>query len=300
MTHDELMNEAIVWLERCDPSAPERVPKVGAVIAVNGEILAADHRGEHEHAEKRALARIAPEHDLSCATVYTTLEPCTDRVRRKEGESCTSRLIRAQVRKVVIGILDPNQGVCGKGLLQLQEHKIEVELFPHVLAQRIRRLNDKFIQSQQGMGIRIASPENGAEIRGRHCQVRGTFINPPGNNVLAITYVAGDWWPQLFPVRVIPESRNEWEVTVNFGIAQPHKVYIVKASELGMELVRYFYKLVVERDQAIKRTAERFGVDPEEARRTISPTFWGFSMATLPKGLDMEDCIVVNVTSLEA
>jgi pyrimidine deaminase RibD-like protein len=298
MMDTELMQLAIAELEKCNPADPEQVPKVGAVIAIDGEVIAANHRGKEDHAEKRALEQIDPGRDLTQATVYTTLEPCTHRVRRKEGESCTDRLVRMQVKKVVIGILDPNQGVCGKGLLQLQAAKIEVELFPHVLAQRIRQLNDKFIQAQQGLGIRITSPENGSAFSGTNCRVTGTFRNPPGDNVIAITYIGGEWWPQLSPVRVIPERENEWEVDVNFGIARPHKVYVVKASELGMELIHFFRKLVLERNQAIVRVASHFRVDPEQVRLVIAPVYWSLAMATLPKGLDMEDCIEIDVTSL--
>ena len=107
MAERELMELAIAELEKCNPADPEGVPKVGAVIAIDDEVVAAAHRGEEDHAEKRALEQIDPGRDLSRATVYTTLEPCTHRVRRKEGESCTDRLVRKQVKKVVIGILDP-------------------------------------------------------------------------------------------------------------------------------------------------------------------------------------------------
>jgi pyrimidine deaminase RibD-like protein len=299
MTDRELMELAIEELEKCNTSDPERVPKVGAVIAIDGEVIVAASRGEEDHAEKRVLEQIDPGRELSRATVYTTLEPCTHRVRRKEGESCTDRLVRKQIKKVVIGILDPNQGVCGKGLLQLQGAKIEVELFPHDLAQRIRQLNDKFIQAQQGLGIRITTPDTGANIRGTYYRVRGTFTNPPGDNVIAITNIGDQWWPQLSPVRVIPESENEWEVDVNVGIACPHKIYIVKASDLGMELINYYRKMVVGRNQAIIRTSQRFGLNSEDVRRVIASLYWSLAMATLPKGLDMEDCIDVNVTSLE-
>jgi hypothetical protein len=203
-----------------------------------------------------------------------------------------------QVSKVVIGILDPNQNVCGKGLLQLQAAKIQVALFPHNLAQRIRQFNDKFIQSQQGLGIRIIEPKTGAKFRGTNCRIKGTFINPPGDNVLAITYIGGQWWPQLSPIRVIPEKDNEWEVDINFGAPCPHKIYIVKANDLGMELIDYFRKMVYERQQAILRTAIHFNLNPEEVRQVIAPCYWSITMPTLPKGLDIEDCIEVDVTSL--
>ena len=298
MADEGFMQLAIAELEKCAPKDPERIPKVGAVIAIEDQQIAAACRGEDDHAEKRALDLVRPECELTKATVYTTLEPCTHQVRRKAGESCTDRLVRMQVKKVVIGILDPNQGVCGKGVLTLQSAKIEVELFPHHLAQRIRQLNDRFIQAQQGLGIQITAPRNGEELRGNQCRVTGTFTNPPGDNVIAITYIGGHWWPQLSPVRVIPERDNEWEVDVNFGIPLPHKIYIVRANELGMELINYFRKMVYERDQAIKRVAAEFHVDPERVRQVIAPVFWPFTMATLPKGLEREDSVEVNVVSL--
>jgi pyrimidine deaminase RibD-like protein len=298
MTARKLMKLAIAELEKCKPPDPVRVPKVGAVIAIDDEMIAAAHRGEEHHAEKLALEQIKPGRNLTQATVYTTLEPCTHRVRTKPGESCAERLIRMAVKKVVIGILDPNQGVCGKGLLQLQQAKIEVELFPNDLAQRIRQLIDPFIQAQQGLGIRITAPENGVRFRGQSCQVKGTFTNPPGENVFAITNITDQWWPQLSQIRVIPEKYNEWEVTVNFGYELPHKVYIVRASDLGMGLINQYYKMIIERQQAIKNTAVHFQLDEEKVRQVIAPNYWSISMAKLPKGLDLEDCIEINVTSL--
>ena len=66
--------------------------------------------------------------------------------------------------KVVIGILDPNQGVCGKGVLLLQRADIEVELFPHDLAVKILRLNEDFVRAQQSLGIKITEPQSGKKI----------------------------------------------------------------------------------------------------------------------------------------
>jgi diaminohydroxyphosphoribosylaminopyrimidine deaminase / 5-amino-6-(5-phosphoribosylamino)uracil reductase len=81
-----------------------------------------------DHAELNALRNVNNKSMLHEATVYTTLEPCTHYVRTRPGESCTERLGAAQVRKVFVGILDPNQGVCGKGVVELQSRGIEVEL----------------------------------------------------------------------------------------------------------------------------------------------------------------------------
>jgi len=73
-------------------------------------------------------------------------------------------LVDHHVKKVVIGILDPNQGVCGKGVLQLQEANIEVELFPHEMAKRIVVLNQDFIHAQKDYDIEITYPKHDTDV----------------------------------------------------------------------------------------------------------------------------------------
>jgi pyrimidine deaminase RibD-like protein len=99
------------------------------------------------------------------ATLYTTLEPCTRHVRSKPLECCTELIRQHQIKKVFIGILDPNQGVTGKGLWGLQDTGVEVNLFPHDLAQQIRANNSAFIRSQQTLGATIVAPNEGDELR---------------------------------------------------------------------------------------------------------------------------------------
>src|SRR5713101_3732662 len=79
------MNDAISREERCNPIA-NRIPKVGAIIAVRDVVIGSGNRGsrapgDDEHAEKNALAAVNDKNQLPRATVYTTLEPCTREVR---------------------------------------------------------------------------------------------------------------------------------------------------------------------------------------------------------------------------
>jgi pyrimidine deaminase RibD-like protein len=150
MEERDFMNQAIAELEKCAPQDPARHPRVGAVVVRDNKVIATGHRGEHDHAETQALDQIDLGEDLSQATIYTTLEPCTGLAGREPGESCTERIKARNIKKVVVGILDPNQGLSGKGLLQLQDRGIEVSLFPHDLAQQIRQLNEAFIKAQPG------------------------------------------------------------------------------------------------------------------------------------------------------
>ena len=137
-TDKQLMIETISLAEQCQPIA-DRIPKVGAVIAVGDTIIGRGHRGtgnavDDDHAEKVALKGVVDRRQLPRATVYTTLEPCTPEVRSDPLNCCTELIRQAEVKRVFIGILDPNQGVRGKGLWELQSRRIEVELFPPDLA----------------------------------------------------------------------------------------------------------------------------------------------------------------------
>jgi pyrimidine deaminase RibD-like protein len=278
---------------------------VGAVISIAGEPIATSARGDDLHAEKRALASVdVQRHNLSEATVWTTLEPCTGQVRRESVDSCTDRLIRMRVPKVVIGILDPNQGVCGKGVLKLQEYGIEVALFPHDLAMKIRRLNDRFIQEQQSLGITITSPQPGDKLSLGEHMVRGTFINRPGRDVIALTCnepvdsfaLPGGWWPQG-PVTPVAGSPGQWEARVQFGAAIPSRICIVKANDLGLELINFYEKLKETRHHMVLTVAHLYCRDVEHVRRSVSPYYWPLPMpmTLLPKGLDLQASVDIEI-----
>jgi pyrimidine deaminase RibD-like protein len=114
------MGEAIALADQCLPIA-DRIPKVGAVIAIGETVIGKGHRGtgeptDDDHAEKMALDGVVERKQLPTATLYTTLEPCTPDVRSKPLTCSTELIAHAEIKRVFIGILDPNQGVRGKGL----------------------------------------------------------------------------------------------------------------------------------------------------------------------------------------
>jgi diaminohydroxyphosphoribosylaminopyrimidine deaminase / 5-amino-6-(5-phosphoribosylamino)uracil reductase len=96
------------------------------------------------HAEVMALrAAAALGVDVRGATVYVSLEPCAHQGRTPP---CTSALIAAGVAKVVVSLPDPNPLVAGKGVQQLLDAGIAVEVLPSTSpqARASRELNIGF------------------------------------------------------------------------------------------------------------------------------------------------------------
>jgi pyrimidine deaminase RibD-like protein len=128
-------------------------PKVGAVIVKDGIVVASAHRGEMgkgDHAEYTALEKKLAEDSIAGATVYTTLEPCT--TRKPPKIPCAERLIERKVKRVVIGVLDPNPAIRGNGQLLLRKHNIEVTFFLPDLMAEIEELNRDFTRAQSQAG----------------------------------------------------------------------------------------------------------------------------------------------------
>ena len=100
-------------------------PQVGCVVVgPAGEVLGA---GWHEryggpHAEVMALRDLVGV-DLSQATVYVSLEPCS---HHGKTPPCADLLVSRGVGTVVVGTLDPNPRVSGKGIQRLRESGIRV------------------------------------------------------------------------------------------------------------------------------------------------------------------------------
>lgn len=100
-------------------------PWVGAVIAAaDGEIFdGATRPPGGPHAERIALA--AAGHHAKGSTAYVTLEPCSHTGRTGP---CADALIEAGVERVVVGVLDPDPQVSGRGVARLREAGIRVEV----------------------------------------------------------------------------------------------------------------------------------------------------------------------------
>lgn len=99
-------------------------PRVGCVIARNGQIIA---EGWHQqpgeaHAEINALR--AANESVAGATAYVTLEPCSHQGRTPP---CTDALIQARLGRVVFAVQDPNPQVSGAGASALRQAGIQVE-----------------------------------------------------------------------------------------------------------------------------------------------------------------------------
>ncbi|MGV3759229.1 MAG: bifunctional diaminohydroxyphosphoribosylaminopyrimidine deaminase/5-amino-6-(5-phosphoribosylamino)uracil reductase RibD [Actinomycetota bacterium] len=101
-------------------------PWVGCVIeTIAGEVFeGATTEVGGPHAEAVALAAAgAAGADLSGATVWVTLEPCSHHGRTPP---CADALVEAGVGRVVIGLEDPDPKVAGQGIGRLVDAGIEV------------------------------------------------------------------------------------------------------------------------------------------------------------------------------
>ncbi len=100
-------------------------PMVGAVIVKDDRIIG---QGYHErfgglHAERNVLKNCS-ESPVG-GTLYVTLEPCC---HYGKTPPCTEAIIESGIARVVVGILDYNPLVAGKGVEILRKNQIQVDI----------------------------------------------------------------------------------------------------------------------------------------------------------------------------
>ncbi len=122
-------------------------PMVGCILVRDNQIIAEGYHAKYgqPHAEPTALANCME--DPRGATAYVTLEPCCH--TNKQTPPCAPRLIQAGIKRVVIGCLDPNPDVNGKGVAMLQSAGVEVEIAPLGLNQIFLQLIAPFTLQQK-------------------------------------------------------------------------------------------------------------------------------------------------------
>jgi diaminohydroxyphosphoribosylaminopyrimidine deaminase / 5-amino-6-(5-phosphoribosylamino)uracil reductase len=119
-------------------------PMVGCVVVENGQILGEGwHRRFGEaHAEVNALSAVPETADLSNATAYVTLEPCS---HTGKTPPCADLLVRRRVGRVVVATTDPNPQVSGRGTARLLESGVQVVV--GCLEPSARLLNRRFMHA---------------------------------------------------------------------------------------------------------------------------------------------------------
>lgn len=143
---EELMRLAVAEAAKCVPEPGGARPRVGVVVARAGELLCSAYRGEitaGQHAEYTALEGKLSASTLAGATLYTTLEPCTTRQHPKVP--CAERIIQRKIGRVLIGILDPNPLISGRGFRRLRQANIPTELFSAPFMAQVEELNREFM-----------------------------------------------------------------------------------------------------------------------------------------------------------
>lgn len=142
-------------------------PRVGCVLVKNGAIIGQGyHRKAGEgHAEVNALAQAGA--DAEGCTAYVTLEPCS---HFGKTPPCAHALIDAQVREVIVAMVDPNPQVSGSGIRKLEQAGITVRC--GLLESQARALNPGFIKRMTS-GLPYVRVKMAVSLDGRTAMASG-------------------------------------------------------------------------------------------------------------------------------
>jgi diaminohydroxyphosphoribosylaminopyrimidine deaminase / 5-amino-6-(5-phosphoribosylamino)uracil reductase len=202
-------------------------PAVGCVLtSPSGAVLAEGHhvRAGLRHAEAAALHDATMRGvDVSGATAYVSLEPCHHTGRTPP---CSVALIDAHVKRVVIGVVDPDPRTAGQGVSRLRAAGIHVDV--GIEERLCRDLNEGFfhrilhgtpfgilkyamtldgkIATQTGSSKWVTGPASRASVHKLRSQVDAIIIGGQtlrADDARLTVRVEGSPIPYLAPVRVV-------------------------------------------------------------------------------------------------
>lgn len=225
-------------------------PMVGAVIVRNDEIVGQGYhkKAGEPHAEINAITAAGKK--ARGGTLYVNLEPCNHYGRTPP---CTEAILAAGIRRMVIGMCDPNPDVKGGGVEFLQFHGVKVA--PGILEKECRHLNEayiKYVTEKRPFVIMKAAASMDGKIATRSGDAKWItgekarrFVHRLRNEVDAILVGAGTVLkddPRLttrlekkgsrYPVRVILDSRLKIPLSAKiFSLYSPAPTLVVTSHD---------------------------------------------------------------------
>jgi diaminohydroxyphosphoribosylaminopyrimidine deaminase/5-amino-6-(5-phosphoribosylamino)uracil reductase len=114
---------------------------VGSVIVYNNKIIGEGFTSAYggNHAEVNAIKSVVNKDLLKEATIYVTLEPCS---HYGKTPPCSDLIIKHKIPNAVIGCIDDNVNVSGKGIKKLIENGCNVTV--GVLEKECRKHHKRF------------------------------------------------------------------------------------------------------------------------------------------------------------
>lgn len=199
-------------------------PLVGCVIvSENGKMIG---KGYHErygqpHAEINALKKVKDVSALRNATMYVTLEPCA---HHGKTPPCAEKIAGLPLKRVVVGMIDPNPKVSGKGIKIIQDAGITTDV--GLLEDEARTLNEAFIhymrfgkpfvimKMAQTIDGYVAAPDGSSQwISGKEARAKVHYWRSIYDAVMIGRNTAVNDNPRL-TVRHV-EGRQPWRIVVD-------------------------------------------------------------------------------------
>jgi diaminohydroxyphosphoribosylaminopyrimidine deaminase / 5-amino-6-(5-phosphoribosylamino)uracil reductase len=159
MTDEQWMRQ-VLRLAKKGKGRTSPNPMVGAILVRGGSVAGQGYhaRAGEPHAEVLALHQAGGK--ARGATLYINLEPCT---HYGKTPPCAPQVIESRVKRVVIGMEDPNPRVKGKGIESLRQAGLSVHV--GVLEKECQKLNEAFckyiVTGEPFVTLKIASTLDG-------------------------------------------------------------------------------------------------------------------------------------------
>lgn len=238
-------------------------PMVGAVLVRGRKVIATGYhqRVGGDHGEIVALKRAGEK--ARGATLYLNLEPCNHQGRTPP---CTLSLIQSRVKRVVVGMVDPNPLVSGKGIRRLRQAGIQVRV--GLLQDECRKLNEAFskyitrripfviLKLAVSLDGRIATSTG--DSRWVTGSVSRRYVHQLRNRVDAVlvgagTVLADD--PKL--TCRLPGGRDPWRVVLDGRLRIPLKAQLLRQRGPEKSIVVTGPRAPIKKVEAIRRYGAR-------------------------------------------